>query len=224
LSNFNLKPEKSLNINFGYCYDSANKNYFETSIFYRKTENMIILVPVFLPFSQYSNVSKVKGYGVEIDGAYQIIQSLCVTGNLTYQDLRLFGISDPAQKFLNDARLRNTPFLFGNISLDFNGRNIITKEDTFSTYYNFSYTLNYYLANVPKSSESSNIFGKPKIDTDLIIPTQYLHSAGIIYSLKKEKINLGLEVRNLFDEKLYDHFKVQKAGRSFYLKVSYLFY
>ncbi|MEL1255109.1 TonB-dependent receptor plug domain-containing protein [Flavobacterium sp. DGU38] len=224
LSNFNLKPEQSLNINFGYRYDSGSKSYFETSIFYRKTENLIILVPVFLPFSQYSNVNKVKGYGVEIDGGCEIIKNLNINGNLTYQDLRLFGISDPAQKFLNDARLRNTPFLFGNLSLDFNKKNVITEDDAFRSYYNYSYTLNYYLANVPKSSEPSNIFGKPKINTDLVIPTQHLHSVGIVYSFKNEKINLGFEVRNLFDEKLYDNFKVQKAGRGYYLKIRYLFY
>lgn len=224
LSNFNLKPEKSLNVNFGYRYDSTNKNYFETSIFYRKTENLIILIPVFLPFSQYSNVNKVRGYGIELDGGYEIIKSLSITGNLTYQDLRLFGITDPAQKFLNEARLRNTPFLFGNLSLNFNKKNIISEEDVFRAYYNYSYTLNYYLANVPKSSEPSNIFGDPKIDTDLIIPTQHLHSSGVVYSLKNEKINFGFEVRNLLDEKLYDNFKVQKAGRSYYLKIRYQLY
>jgi outer membrane receptor protein involved in Fe transport len=223
LSNFNLKPEKSFNINLGYRYDATKNHYFETNIFYRKTENLIILIPVLMPFSQYNNVNKVRGYGVEFDGGYHFINWLKISANLTYQDLRLFGITDPAEIFLNEARLRNTPFLFGNLSLNFNKNNVFKKEDTFKAYYNYSYTHNYYLANVPKSSEPSNIFDSPKIDTDLVIPTQHLHSAGIVYSLKKEKINFGFEVRNIFDEKLFDNFKVQKAGRSFYLKIRYLF-
>lgn len=223
LSNFNLKPEKSLNANIGYRYDATNKHYFETNIFYRRTENLIILVPVFMPFSQYNNVNKVRGYGVELDGGYHFANWLNITSNLTYQNLRLFGITDPAEIFLNEARLRNTPFLFGNISLNFNKNEVFKQDDTFKAYYNYSYTHNYYLANVPKSSEPSNIFEKPKIDTDLVIPSQNLHSAGIVYSLNKEKINFGLEVRNIFDEKLFDNFKVQKAGRSFYLKIRYLF-
>lgn len=223
LSNFNLKPEKSLNANIGYRYDATNKHYFETNIFYRRTENLIILVPVFMPFSQYNNISKVRGYGVELDGGYHFSNWLNVSANLTYQNLRLFGITDPAEIFLNEARLRNTPFLFGNISLNFNKNEVFKQDDTFKAYYNYSYTHNYYLANVPKSSEPSNIFEKPKIDTDLVIPSQNLHSAGVVYSLNKEKINFGLEVRNIFDEKLFDNFKVQKAGRSFYLKIRYLF-
>lgn len=223
LSNFNLKPEKSLNVNLGYRYDATNKHYFETNIFYRRTENLIILVPVFMPFSQYSNVNKVRGYGVELDGGYHFASWLNLTANLTYQNLRLFGISDPEEAYLNEARLRNTPYLFGNISLNFHKSNIFKNDDTFKAYYNYSYTHNYYLANVPKSSEPSNIFGTAKIDTDLVIPTQQLHSAGVVYSLNNEKINFGLEVRNIFDEKLFDSFKVQKARRGFYLKIRYLF-
>ena len=223
LSNFNLKPEKSFNVNLGYRFDAAKKHYFETNIFYRRTENLIILVPVFIPFSQYNNVNKIKGYGVEFDGGYHFTNWLDISANVTYQSLRLFGITNPAESFLNEARLRNTPFLFGNTSLNFHKNNVFKDEDTFRAYYNYSYTHNYYLANVPKSSEPSNIFDSPKIDTDLVIPTQHLHSAGIVYSLKQEKINFGLEVRNIFDEKLFDNFKVQKAGRSFYFKIRYSF-
>ena len=55
------------------------------------------------------------------------------------------------------------------------------------------------------------------------VPDQLSHSLTLGYSLKNGRYNLSLECRNLTDEKLYDNFSLQKAGRAFYGKVRVYF-
>lgn len=45
----------------------------------------------------------------------------------------------------------------------------------------------------------------------------------ISYSLQKGRYNVSLECRNFTDEKLYDNFSLQKAGRAFYGKLRVCF-
>ena len=52
-----------------------------------------------------------------------------------------------------------------------------------------------------------------------MVPTQFSHNIGISYSIKGGKYNLSFECRNLTDERLYDNFSLQKAGRAFYGKL-----
>lgn len=51
------------------------------------------------------------------------------------------------------------------------------------------------------------------------MPTQFAHNLSLTYSIFQGKYNFSLECRNLTDEKLYDNFSLQKAGRAFYGKI-----
>ena len=55
--------------------------------------------------------------------------------------------------------------------------------------------------------------------SDYIVPNQFSHNISLSYSMKKGRYNISFECRNLTDEKLYDNFSLQKAGRAFYGKV-----
>ena len=52
-----------------------------------------------------------------------------------------------------------------------------------------------------------------------MVPRQFSHNLSLSYTLQGGRYNLSLECRNLTDEKLYDNFSLQKAGRAFYGKV-----
>ena len=52
-----------------------------------------------------------------------------------------------------------------------------------------------------------------------MVPRQFSHNLSLSYTLRGGRYNLSLECRNLTDEKLYDNFSLQKAGRAFYGKV-----
>ncbi|MEQ3331181.1 TonB-dependent receptor, partial [Phocaeicola vulgatus] len=49
------------------------------------------------------------------------------------------------------------------------------------------------------------------------------HNISFSYSLQKGRYNVSLECRNFTDEKLYDNFSLQKAGRAFYGKLRVCF-
>ena len=51
------------------------------------------------------------------------------------------------------------------------------------------------------------------------VPEQFAHNLALSCSLMKGRYNLSLECRNLTDERLYDNFSLQKAGRAFYVKL-----
>lgn len=55
------------------------------------------------------------------------------------------------------------------------------------------------------------------------VPEQFSHNLGITYSIKNGRYNLSLECKNFTDEKLYDNYSLQKAGRAFYGKVRVYF-
>ena len=50
---------------------------------------------------------------------------------------------------------------------------------------------------------------------DYVVPDQFSHNISFSYSLQKGRYNVSLECRNFTDEKLYDNFSLQKAGRLF---------
>ncbi|RZL34294.1 MAG: TonB-dependent receptor, partial [Pedobacter sp.] len=105
--NFDLKPERSLNFNLGYRYNKASAYTFEANTFYRRTKNLILLVPIQQPYAHFENQENVKGYGVELDGNVYLTKNLIVNANATFQDLRLFDVSTADGGLeKNDARLR----------------------------------------------------------------------------------------------------------------------
>jgi outer membrane receptor protein involved in Fe transport len=52
-----------------------------------------------------------------------------------------------------------------------------------------------------------------------VVPNQFSHNVTLSYSLKNGRYTLSAECQNLTDEKLYDNFSLQKAGRAFYGKI-----
>lgn len=225
VSNFDLKPEQSLNLNLGLRTSSKGKHTFEINTFYRHAKDLIIQVPYNLLFLQYQNVDQVKGMGAELDAQISVLKWLSVNGNITYQDLRLTGIKDQSVLFLEGARVRNTPYFFGNLGLKTSFTSLLAKHDKLQAYWYFNYMHEYYLETVPKNREAGGFLGLAKntrIDSDLIIPTQFLHTIGFNYSILHEKISVGFEIKNLLNANLYDNFRVQKAGRSFHIKLRYV--
>ncbi len=217
--NFDLKPERSLNMNLGYRYAKPSAYAVEVNSFYRRTKNLILLVPIQQPYAHFENQENVKGYGVEVDGNIYLFKGFQLNANATWQDLRLFNVSianGGSEK--NDARLRNTPYLFANAGLNYSVNKI-------KLYGHYSFVREYYLETIPKRLEPGGFLGlggKANINSLLVIPDQHLVSAGANYSLTANKLTLGAEVKNILNNRLYDNYRVQKAGRSFHLKLNYI--
>ena len=223
LSNFELRPEQSLNLNLGYRLARPGGPELEANAFYRRTRNLILLVPYLDLFSQYQNQEQVRGAGADVDLRVPVRSWLTLGGNVNYQNLRLAGLKQTPNASENGARLSNTPWFYYNLSARARWASPLRTarpNDEVQAYYYFSYVHDYYLETIAPAQEPSSLFGRPGIDTQLIIPRQNLHTVGLTYNLGPDaKYALGVEVKNLLNAALYDNFRVQRAGRSIHLKL-----
>jgi outer membrane receptor protein involved in Fe transport len=53
------------------------------------------------------------------------------------------------------------------------------------------------------------------------IPTQFVNDIGVNYRFPENKLSMSLDLRNLFDEQVFDNFAIQKPGRGLYFKINY---
>ncbi len=222
--NFAITPERSFNINLGYRITNQQKDAVEVNTFYRRTEDLILLIPVQAPYAQYQNIRNVKGFGFEADGLYHLNNIFAINGNFTWQDIRLFKLQTSVDQWQNNARLRNTPYFFANAGITAQFKKLVTAKDNLKLYCYYNFVREYYLETIPKRLEPSSflgLFGKSGVNTELVIPNQHLCSAGFHYAPFTSKISFGFEVKNLLNEDLYDNYRVQKAGRSFHCKINY---
>ncbi|WP_119079184.1 TonB-dependent receptor [Chitinophaga alhagiae] len=220
LSNFELKPERSINIGAGYKVAIPASYRIEANAFYRYTKDLILLMPINFMFAQSQNVEKVKGLGVDVDGSVSVTRWLDANANVTFQELRL---ADPGNFARDKARLKNTPYFFANAGLSAKFNNLLRKQDKINIYWYYSFVREYYLDYIPKSVEPDGflgLFGKAGIDARNIIPDQNIHTAGFTYS-PAGMFSVGFQVKNIFDVAVFDNFKIQNPGRAFSVKISY---
>nr|WP_250774042.1 TonB-dependent receptor [Dyadobacter sp. MSC1_007] len=219
-SNFLLKPEKSTNINLGFRTEKRGSYALEVNSFYRITRDLILKMPIDFLFTQNQNVENVKGLGFETDLTVSLTHWLRANGNFTYQDFRLF---DTANRLKEKARLRNTPYFFANLGLN-STFNHVGNGGKIHLYYFFTFVREYYLDYVPKSLEPDGflgLWGKAKFEAPNIIPNQALHSAGFTYNPAGGRFSVGFQAKNFLNARVYDNFRIQNAGRSLHLKLTY---
>ncbi len=222
--NFELNPEKSFNASLGYQQTFDGNFTVEANGFYRRTKGLILLVPIQAPNAQYQNQEHVKGFGFDLDMRYRFATHYTLSGNATWQNLRLFGITHETDQWKNDARLRNTPYFFANAGIQSDYDAAFAHEDNLKVFVNYNFLREFYLETIRKDLEPGGFLGlsgQANINSNLRIPDQHLLNAGFTYKVSSGRINLGAEVRNLLDKDLYDYYRIQRPGRSFHLKVSY---
>ncbi|UAY55401.1 TonB-dependent receptor plug domain-containing protein [Arachidicoccus terrestris] len=221
LSNFGLQPERSFNVNLGYKLAIPRKWSLELNGFYRHTKNLILLMPINFIYAQSQNVDEVQGEGLDADLGVFLTPWLQATGNFTYQNLRL---KNTGYNTTEGARLKNTPYFFANAGLHGHWRNVLKKKDHLRAYWLFNYVREYYLSYIPKSVEPGGflgLFGRAGIDARNIIPDQQIHTIGVNYEPAQAPFSLGLEVKDIFDTRIFDQFRIQNPGRSFSVKINY---
>lgn len=222
--NFELNPEKSFNVNLGYQFNYQNKFYTEINSFYRRTTDMILLVPIQAPNAQYQNQENIKGFGFDIDLSYSFWDKYKISTNASWQNLRLFGITNLQDTWKNNARLRNTPYFFANVGLDAKYKDVFANNDALKLFINYNFMREFYLETIPKSLEPGGFLGlsgSAKLNSNLLIPNQHLFNLGVTYQHPSEHISIGAEIRNLFNKELFDYYRISKPGRSFNIKISY---
>jgi hypothetical protein len=106
-------------------------------------------------------------------------------------------------------RMPNIPYLFADGFVTLSWHDCGAKGNTLSLTYDNQYTHRFYYY--------SSRIGSNK--DDYMVPDQFAHNISLSYSLKDGRYNIAAECRNITNERLYDNFSLQKAGRAFYIKL-----
>lgn len=218
-----LRPEKSDNLNISLNYNpSFNKHtlYLEGGLIYRNTQDYIQRSIVNLGGGKsgaaYENHGRVLSKGYNLSVRYNYSHWISVGGNFTQMDVRdrvkTIGNGTSQENVTYGARMPNLPYRFANSDVALNWPDFYEKGNALTVTYD-----NLYMHSFPLYSE------KLGATSSYVVPTQFSHNLGLAYSLKNGRYNLSFECRNVTNEKLYDNFSLQKAGRAFYGKVRVYF-
>lgn len=222
-SNFNLKPEQSLNFNLGFDKQTGRFEY-SLNAFYRRTKDIIVLTAGSPPLSLFVNKERAVGYGFEGDFSFKLFNQIKLYSNFTWQSIRYGRFENLADQWLKGNRVPNIPYFFANIGAESQFKKISTTQDVLTIYTHLNFVREFYIQPIDKSMEPSGflgLFGSSKGDVKNIVPDQTSLTVGAVYEWPEKGWSLGLEVRNVLNQELYDYYKIQKAGRSCYLKFNY---
>ncbi len=215
ISNAEIRPETSHNINAGIRYKSSAASHLPVSAeingFYRQTSDRIFLSVLNQSKSAYMNLLSTVTSGLEAEVKYMPLKTLTVFMNGTWQDTRLRKADEGGKispRYIG-ARVPNMPWLYANMGFNYLLPAHIVKTDRISFFYTFNYVHDFLLSWEVDGVRSSKA----------TIPEQLIHGAGIGYQFPGEKLTLSAECRNISNERAYDNYLVQKPGRSAFLKL-----
>lgn len=220
LGQIGLKPEKSDNLNFNLSYSGRwgkHGLYAEGSLVYRDTKDYIQRsIGTYSgnrTYASYENHGKVKTKGYNLSARYTYGQWGSVGANYTQMDVRdnvkTVGGNTAQTSMTYGARMPNLPYRFANMDVTLHWPGLFAPDNRLTLTYD-----NLFVHSFPLYSE---VLGDPS--TKSVVPTQFAHNLTLTYSVKNGRFNFSLECRNFTNEKLYDNFSLQKAGRAFYGKV-----
>lgn len=214
-ANTALNPEKSDNVNlgvFGTWHPGAGHVlYYEVNGFMRFVDDYIqAVVAEKEGMMQYQNVPAVHIKGLEGEVRYSWKRNLQCMANVSWQDAR------DQRKYKEDGKLSatylncvpNRPWLFGAAEVNYTFHDVCRKNSSLRLETSYQWVHWYYLTWEAYGAKESKAQ----------IPAQHVVNAGVTYSLENGRYNLSVSCDNIFDRLVYDHYKLQKPGRSFFLK------
>lgn len=223
--NVNLRPERSDNFNVNLSYEMKLPRrhvvYVEGGFVYRDTKDYIMRSTDRYSgnkyYASYNNWGRVVTKGVNVSLRYSWSSWISVGGTFNYMDARDHERYESLETGLKPSltykvRIPNQPYMYANADVAFNWRDLGGKGNALSLTYD-----NYYVHRFPLYWENISSTNKEEV------PTQFSHNLALTYSLKRGPYNFTFECKNLTDERLYDNFSLQKAGRAFYGKVRIYF-
>ncbi|GAF02437.1 outer membrane cobalamin translocator [Saccharicrinis fermentans DSM 9555 = JCM 21142] len=216
-TNYNLKPERSLNANMGFNYSTSaiNKHYlsFITNFFYRNTKDMIRQAnSVSDEDYAFENLDDVLSTGVDLDLNYMYNRKLSIKMAMSVLNARFntqYDENGAAYSYYKD-RLRNEPYFHFNYGIKYSLENIIFNHSQTNISYGAKYIHEYF-----RNYSSSGSANKD------MIPSQLSHNVGINISFPQKNYSISLDAKNIFNETLYDNFALQKPGRAIFFKINY---
>ncbi len=219
MGDMNIRPERSDNINFNLSYAQhfgRHAVYIEGRLVYRNTKDYIQRNIASMSGGKYAatyiNYGNVLTKGYNLSARYGFARWLSIGGNFTKMnvcDNMRQAMGSTAANINYKERISNLPYLFADSDINFYWHDCLRKGSVLTVTYDNQYlhSFTYYSAKLGSNKG------------DYVVPDQFSHNLTLTYSLGRGRYNFALECRNFTDEKLYDNFSLQKAGRAFYGKV-----
>ncbi len=215
LPNFALRPESSHNINIGlYGTWSPSPGHtvgYEATAFARKVEDYILRLSLNEREGQYSNVTAATVLGGEGEVQYDYNDLFRSLLNVTFIDERNKSKTLPNGRpnVTYGNRMPNRPWFYANWEQSLVGRNPFGLRDrTLRVSLTTRYVHWFYLTWEAFGTKASKVS----------IPSQLSNDLSVTWGWCKERYTLSLECNNIFDQKLYDNYMLQKPGRALFCK------
>jgi len=215
VANSSIDPESSENYNLGFRFGnfSINRHDFtiSTNVFTRNIKDRIGLPietslnvddELIIYVNQGSGTS--KGFDAQLNYSYN--NNFRLNFNISKFDLKIEnqGI---------EIDVPNTPFFTMNGGLRYSFKNLIQKKSRLNAFYNVYFTDEFSFL----TAQGSNTVGNEFFE----VPQQLSQDIGLSYAFPDNRFVVSFDVKNIFDEPVYDNLSVQKPGRAFYLKLNY---
>ena len=213
-ANLALKPEMSDNVNLGFFGTfrfGQHTLYYEANGFLRYVDNYIQpQITEKEGTMQYGNEPAVHIKGLEGEVRYDWNHRLQVMGNISWQDARNRNryMDDGKESVTYNNRMPNRPWLFASADAHYTFHDLMLKGDRLTLGADYQWVHWFYLSWEAYGAE----------DTKARIPEKNIFGANITYSWQKGRYSVSFDCQNLFDETVYDNYKLQKPGRSLFLK------
>ena len=213
-ANLALKPEMSDNVNLGFFGTfrfGQHTLYYEANGFLRYVDNYIQpQITEKEGTMQYGNEPAVHIKGLEGEVRYDWNHRLQVMGNISWQDARNRNryMDDGKESVTYNNRMPTRPWLFASADAHYTFHDLMLKGDRLTLGADYQWVHWFYLSWEAYGAE----------DTKARIPEKNIFGANITYSWQKGRYSVSFDCQNLFDETVYDNYKLQKPGRSLFLK------
>ena len=215
IANSSIEPESSTNYNLGFRFGTfkIKKHDFSiaTNVFTRNIKDRIGL-PIETSLNVddeliiYVNQGSGTSKGIDAQLNYSYNNNFGLNFNISRFDLKIVnqGI---------EIKVPNTPFFTMNGSLRYSFKDIIQKKSRLNLFYNVYFTDEFSFL----TAQGSNTVGNEFFD----VPQQLAQDFGLSYTFPNNKFVMSFDIKNIFNEPVYDNLSVQKPGRAFYLKLNY---
>ena len=213
-----LLPERNLSTNLGFLFDLTGKHptnaQIEMNFFYMYLQDMIRYTAGLIG-AQYQNFGEMRTLGVEFEAKADVLPSLYLYGNTTYQDLRDTRAYEPESTVPNptkNKRMPNIPYLMANAGLEFHRENLFggTGQNT-RLFADVAFVEEYYYDFEMTQLQKRRIPRSTTIDI------------GFEHSFLNNKVFLSGKVRNITNEKTLSEFNRPLMGINGGVKLRVIF-
>jgi len=217
LSNLDLSPEISDNLNLGFYYqydfNETNNATLNVNSFFRNQSDLIRLQPLNAgDLAQFINEDKVVAFGLETSLDLNLFSNLSFTGKLTYQNVELRSVDFQQNEAFIGSQIPNIPDFFFNLEMKHSSQNVFMERDHLESYANFFYVDPFSITFVIDENNAN---------LQNVVPAQEQLNIGFTYRLAKTKLSFTTQLNNVFDDQLFDNFRVPKPGINFSFKINY---